>query len=41
MIRRTALAIALFAALPLDKLDRLSLKQTLDDIGTALPVDAD
>jgi protein-tyrosine-phosphatase len=33
--------IALFAALPLDKLDRLSLKQTLDDIGTALPVDAD
>ncbi len=30
--------IAMFAALPIDKLDRLSLKQKLDEIGTAHPV---
>ena len=30
--------IALFAALPFDKLDRLSLKQQLDGIGAAAPV---
>lgn len=29
--------IAMFAALPIDKLDRLSLKQKLDEIGTAHP----
>ena len=30
--------IAMFAALPFDKLDRLSLKQQLDGIGAAAPV---
>ncbi len=30
--------LSMFAALPIDKLDRLSLKQKLDDIGAARPL---
>ncbi len=30
--------LSMFAALPIDKLDRLSLKRQLDEIGTALPL---
>lgn len=30
--------LSMFAALPIDKLDRLSLKRKLDEIGTALPL---